>query len=62
MAKLGRITPRAMLPDDSVSTHWSLLNGKPLRFMSKSSKLAAALKLLALDLFDSRAATLNSGM
>ncbi len=62
MAKLGRITPRAMLPDDPVSTHWSLLHGKPLRFMSKSSKLAAALKLLALDLFDSRAATLNSGM
>ena len=52
--QVGRIEPRALLPEDRSATQWQVATAKPLILSPKSSKLSNAIHALALDLMDAR--------
>jgi MinD-like ATPase involved in chromosome partitioning or flagellar assembly len=58
--QVGRIDPKALLPEDRSAVQWQVATGKPLLLSPKSSKLSNAIHTLALDLLDARARPLNS--
>lgn len=58
--QVGRIDPRALLPEDRAATTWQVATAKPIMLSPKNSRLGAAIHTLALDLMDSRGGPLNS--
>lgn len=58
--QVGRIDPRALLPEDRAATTWQVATAKPIILSPKNSRLGAAIHTLALDLMDSRSRPLNS--
>ena len=58
--QVGRIDPKALLPEDRSATQWQVATAKPLLLSPKSSKLANTIHTLALDLLDARNGPLNS--
>jgi MinD-like ATPase involved in chromosome partitioning or flagellar assembly len=60
--RAAKISPHSFLPWDPVASDSVLASAKPLLLQKNSSKLAIALHALALELYDTRPAALNSRM
>lgn len=58
--QVGKIVPRGLLPIDHASVSWQLQTTKPLLMQNKSSKLANAFHMLALEIIDGFGQTINS--